>query len=266
MQRFFHLLYEYRAFAVFVSLELASLALTAVGDRGPQRIVGYVYAFIDDARAYATLREANVRLQHENACLQQRLLRVTEHVPIPPAPEVPAQYALVPAQVVNNSIAHTKNYLTLNKGTLHGLAPGMGVLGPEGVVGKVKAVSAHFATVVPLLHTDVLVSAKLAQSGVMGTVQWPGHDPASAQLLYVPRHVTVVPGEAVVTSGYNATFFEGVLIGHVRHASLRTEAPFYDVELRISTDFSALRHVYVVKNGLQQEKYTLEEHTRSCYE
>ena len=266
MRRLLYLLYEYRAFVVFVLLELMSLALTEGAGKGSHRLVGRFYALINDVKAYATLREANVQLQHENARLWQRLLQMAESASAPSAPEVPAQYTLVPAQVVNNSIAHTKNYLTLNKGSLHGLASGMGVLGPAGIVGRVKAVSAHFATVVPLLHTDVLVSAKLAGSGVMGTVCWPGLNPASAQLLYVPRHVTIAPGEAVVTSGYNATFFEGVLIGHVKHVSLRPEAPFYDIELCLSTDFSALRHVYVVQNGLQQEKNTLEEYTRGFYE
>lgn len=82
----------------------------------------------------------------------------------------------------------------------------------------------------------------------------------------MPRHIQVEPGDNVVTSGYNATFYEGVLIGHVKQVVLRKEAQFYDIVLDISTDFSTLQHVYVVKNMLKPEKDSLEQYTRSYHE
>ena len=91
------------------------------------------------------------------------------------------------------------------------------------------------------------------------TVQWSGHDPCRAQMVYVPRHILVEPGDQVVTSGYNATFLEGVGIGHIEQVKLRKEAPYYDIELRLSTDFSTLQHVYVVKNSLKRRKILLKE-------
>jgi rod shape-determining protein MreC len=81
-------------------------------------------------------------------------------------------------------------------------------------------------------------------------------------MVYVPRHILVKPGDKVVTSGYNATFLEGVWIGHIEQVKLRKEAPYYDIELRLSTDFSTLQHVYVVKNTLKEEKEFLEKHTK----
>ena len=103
---------------------------------------------------------------------------------------------------------------------MHGITPGMGVMSAVGIVGKVKAVSDHFATVVSLLHPAMQVSAKLSHSGVLGTIQWTGRDPFRAQLLYVPRHVQIELGDAVVTSGYNATFLAGTMIGHVERLGL----------------------------------------------
>lgn len=274
MRQLFYLLYKYRAFAIFVLLELASVALvttyrseTAGRGEGNHRIMGHIYAFVSDVKAYATLKTTNAQLQTENGWLWQRLLQVTETSSVLSVPPASAQqYTLVPAKVINGSIIHTKNYLTLNKGAKHGLMPGMGVISAKGIVGRVKAVSANFATVVTLLHTDVLVAARLAQSNIIGTVQWNGKTPFSAQLLYVPRHVTVVEGEAVVTSGYNATFFEGIPIGCVKRVVLRPEAPFYEIELSISTDFSTLHHVYVVQDALKEERSALEQHTQNFYE
>lgn len=273
MQRLIYLLYEYKASVVFVLLELTSISLVATYrteevDQGPgnHRIMGHIHTLISEIQAYTKLRTTNVQLHEKNRQLRQQLLQIAKTAHPTLTHPATQQYTLVPAQVINSSIIHTKNYLTLNKGAQHGLKPGMGVISAQGIVGKIKAVSPSFATVVTLLHTDVRIAAKLAQTGVAGTVQWNGQDPFRAQLLYVPRHVTIAPEEAVVTSGYNATFFEDIPIGHVKRTVLRPEAPFYDIELRLSTDFSTLQHVYVVQNALKQERSTLEQHTQRLYE
>jgi len=229
-------------------------------------IVGSIYSYIHELKSYPSLKKAYEHLLRENAALKTQLLQKAIETSRLVDDTTTKQYDYIPARVINNSIINTKNYLTIDKGTRHGISPGMGVIGAQGIVGRVKAVSEHFATITSLLHTDVLVSAKLAHSGVMGTVRWLGKDPFQAQLLYVPRHIQVEVGDTVMTSGYNATFDEGVLIGHVKQVSLKKEALFYDIVLDISTDFGALQHVYVVKHALKQEKDSLEHYTRHYYE
>jgi rod shape-determining protein MreC len=262
MKRLLYFLYSRKAFIIFVFLELISTFLiihhktyeTSVHD-----IIGGVQNFISEVRSYPFLKVENAKLLHENAVLREQLLQVAEPVS---QLDTPTSSHFISAKVINNAIVGTKNYLTLNKGEMHGIAPGMGVVSSAGIVGRVKAVSKRFATVTSLLHTSMQVSAQISKSKVLGTVQWPGHDPCRAQMVYVPRHILVEPGDQVVTSGYNATFLEGVGIGHIEQVKLRKEAPYYDIELRLSTDFSTLQHVYVVKNSLKEEKDFLEKHTK----
>lgn len=268
MKRLLQLLYGHRALVVFILLELTSVVLF----KNPKRyqtasafMIGRILSFTTEIKSYPFLRVENANLLNDNARLRNQLLQRREaaaHLQTP----IPEREGFIPARVVNNSIIGSKNYLTLNKGALQGIAPGMGVISAAGIVGRVKAVSDHFATVISLLHTSMQVSAKLDNSGVLGTVQWPGQDPFRAQLLHVPRHVQVAPGDSVVTSSYNAVFFAGTMIGHVKRVVLRKEAHFYDIELALSTDFSTLQHVYVVNNALRPEKYTLEQNTRKFYE
>ena len=142
----------------------------------------------------------------------------------------------------------------------------MGVVSSHGIVGKIKDVSEHFATVVSLLHTSMQVSAKISPSQVLGTVQWAGQDPFRARILYVPKHVSIKPGQPVITSGYNGTFLADTLIGHISRVQLRKEAPFYDIELQLSTDLSVLQHAFVVKKDFEQEKKQLEQQTYNFYE
>jgi rod shape-determining protein MreC len=269
MKRLLYFLYEYRSFIVFVLLELISAFLVVNHkpyDTSAYEVIGSVQNFISEVKNYPFLKEENAKLWHENAVLSEKLLQAAEPIGALHATEPYHLNHLIPARVINNSIVGTKNYLTLNKGAMHGVAPGMGVVSTTGIVGRVKAVSGHFATVTSLLHTSMQVSAQLSNAKVIGTVQWSGNDPCRAQMLHVPRHVPVEPGDKVVTSGYNATFVAGVLIGYIKQAKLRKEAPFYDIELHLSTDFSTLQHVYVVKNALKQEKEALEQYTKDFYE
>lgn len=266
MKRLLYFLYAYRSFIVFVCLELISAVLIIhhkVYEASAHDVIGSAQNFISEVKNYPFLKGENAKLLHENALLREQLLQAEE--PIDPL-DTPESYHLIPAKVINNAIVGTKNYVTLNKGAMHGVAPGMGVVNAEGIVGRVKAVSSRFATVTSLLHTAMQVSAQISNSKALGTVQWPGNHPCRAKMLYVPRHIPVEPGDKVVTSGYNATFFEGVLVGHIEQVKLSKEAPYYDIELRLSTDFSTLQNVYVMKNTAQQEKNALEQYTKNFYE
>lgn len=225
--------------------------------------IGSIQKVTSAVRNYPLLQAENTKLLRENAMLRGELLKTEEVIG---QPHATAPYHLIAARVINNSIVSTKNYLTLNKGAIDGVVPGMGVVSTAGIVGRVKAVSNRFATVTSLLHTAMQVSAKLSNSKVLGTVQWPGHDPLLAKMLYVPRHVPVAAGDTVVTSGYNTIFPAGVVIGHIKQAKLSAEAPFYDIELHISTEFSTLQYVYVVKNNWKREQEDLEQYTKAFYE
>ena len=252
---------------MFVLLESMSIFLIAHEDLyevSASYTIGSVQNLIIEIKNYPSLQEENAKLLRENAALMNKLLQVKESVTS--SHTISSHH--IPAQVINNSIIGTKNHLTLNRGAMHGVEPGMGVVSSEGIVGRVKAVSDHFSTVTSLLHTALQVSAQISNenSMVLGTVQWPGSNPCRAQMLHVPRHVSIEPGDAVVTSGYNSTFFAGTLIGYVEQVKLKKEAPFYEIELRLSTEFSTLQHVYVVDNTSKREKDALEQRTRDLYE
>lgn len=279
MKRLPYFLYKYRAFSVFLLLELISILLILKHNTFPtlqclsssSYVVGNVYNFTSELKNYFSLKEENEKLLNENALLRQQFLRKEDDSTTLPSCQLAdtcllKQYDLIPANVINNSIGSTKNYLTINRGARHGITPGMGVISNMGIVGKVKAVSDRFATIISLLHTDVRVAAQILDSGIIGTVAWPGKDSFKAELLYVPRHVKIAPGDKVVTSGYNAIFPEGISIGQIESVKLKENATFYDMRIDISTQFCSLQHVYVIKNYLKQEKDSLEQYTKSFYE
>ena len=169
-----------------------------------------------------------------------------------------ADYPMVPARVVNNALRNVDNYLTLNVGAADGVTAGLGVLAPAGVVGRVKSVSQHYATVTSLLHSKTAVAARLKRDGTFGSLRWEGDDYRFAQLDYIPRQNKLVRGDTVVTSGYNAVFPPGVFIGTVASFVKEPDKNFWTVQVQLGVDFSRLTYVYVVHNRPGAERDSLE--------
>ena len=173
-----------------------------------------------------------------------------------------ATLPLVPARVINNSLRDVDNYLTLNVGSADGVQPDRGVISAAGVVGKVQAVSAHYARVASVLHSKLQVAAQIKRDGTIGSVSWPeGTDYSHAMLDYIPRQNKLVKGDSVVTSGYNSVFPAGVFIGTIESFTTEPNKNFSTVKLRLGVDFSRLTYVYVVPTPPRAERDSLEQHT-----
>jgi rod shape-determining protein MreC len=165
-----------------------------------------------------------------------------------------ASFEFKGARVIANSLRYSQNYLTLNKGAKDGIKPGMGIFNSQGAVGRVKSVSENYSVAFSVLNTSLLISAKIKSSEVFGSVQWDGGNASEVQLLYIPRHVKASKGDTVITSGYNAVFPEGILIGQISKVEVNKKDPNYlALTIKLSTDFSKLTYVYLVENTQFQE-------------
>ncbi|MEM9983416.1 MAG: rod shape-determining protein MreC, partial [Bacteroidota bacterium] len=150
------------------------------------------------------------------------------------------------------------NYITIEKGRKQGVLPGMGVISPEGVVGKVTESSTHYARVMSVLHRDIRISAQLKSNGYVGYIDWNGKDARFVKMKDVPTPVAVKKGDRIIASGYNAFFPQGTTIGTVAKVEKLPDATFHDITVKLATDFNSLTYVYIIGNNLKQEKDSLE--------
>lgn len=171
------------------------------------------------------------------------------------------KYTYTTATVVNNSTNRRNNYLTLDKGSKHGITNKMGVTSSSGVVGIVENVSENFCTVKSLLHSNTIINSKLKKDGSFGPLSWDGVSFEFATLNDIPTHVRLFKGDTVVTSQYTKMFPENILIGTVESYYRESTKPFYTVIVKLSTDFKKLSHVYIVENKLRAEQEELEKKT-----
>ena len=270
MLRIFQFLYRVRAFFLFAFLEFLAIWMI-VANNSPQGAaffnssnewVGRALKQQADVVQYFSLVDANAALVDENSRLKQELLELQvrpDSMPLVIDSALEANFELKGAYVVANSLRFSQNYLMLSKGSKDGIKPGMGVFNSQGIVGRVKSVSENYAVAFSVLNTNLLISAKIKSSDVFGSVRWDGSTTSEVQLLYVPRHVKASKGDTVISSGFNAVFPEGILIGKISKVEVNKSDPNYlALTVKLSTDFSKLNYVYLVENTRFQELDSLD--------
>ena len=266
MQRLFLFLYQYRAFLTFLLLELLCIWLIVRNNpyqgakffNSSNRYAAGILQFSNNITDYFGLKRVNEELAAENAKLKEQINQLNQGLyslgvrEIRDA-EIINQFNYIDAKVIKNSVRQLENYITINKGRDNNIEPGMAVIDNKGIVGKVKTVSSHFSLVTSILHTGVLVSAKLKRTGDLCTMKWDGISPYRAKILYVPRHIQLQEGDTIATSGYNAVFPQDIPVGTIIDYELSEESPFYDITIELSSDLNGLSYVYVVRNNLKME-------------
>jgi rod shape-determining protein MreC len=265
---------------LFITLELAGFFLV-VEHNSYQRSIffnvsnelrGRLYSVSSRASSYFDLRDANKQLMWQNAALQQRLLELEHRVATlqPDSLYVKAfspdethdnRYNYLPAYVLDNSISHVKNYITIDKGTNDGVGVDMGVTSTNGIVGFVRAVSSNYALIQSILNTNTQLNCKIKGSNIHTTLVWDTKDPRYATLKDFPRYEQYSAGDTIITSGISKFFPEGFIVGIIkkRNSQEKEEGNFITLEITLSTDFSSLKDVLVIDNYHLKELQELRE-------
>lgn len=141
---------------------------------------------------------------------------------------------------------------------MHGVQPDMGVITPDGVVGIVVNVSKNFSVAMSLLHSDMLVSAKIKKNDQLGSLRWEGVNHRKASMTYLPPHLGLSVGDSIVTSGFSTVFPENIFVGTIHDWEIRRGDSFFTAEIELALDFNRLTHVFIVKNLMKEEQVELE--------
>ena len=299
MQQLIRLLLKYRAFLVFGLMEAFCFWLivnfnafqSSAFFTSANVVSGNTHALTSTITGYFSLVDANEHLALQNAEIQAQYTVLTNS--IGQYHELSLQNELLqrelilikedtnklvkpfelrlhqtdnylPARVIKNSIISLDNYLTLNKGYNDGIEKEMGVVSTNGIVGRVVSVSANFCLVKSLLSKNYKVSIQFTKQKTYGSLVWNNNsNEFVGKLETIPRYLKTYIGDTIVTSGYNAVFPEGTMVGTVKEAIISDHQTWYDITVDLSTDFKSLYYVYVVKDPNNPERKILEfKHTK----
>lgn len=222
-------------------------------------IIGTVFSFQTSITNYFRLEEKNKLLETENKLLKEKIINTSENLYNDSLNSY--SFSLIEAEVINNSLRKTKNYITINRGSKDGIKEGMGVISSSGIIGKIKYVSDNFSTIISLLNTSFFVSSLIEESGTLSSVNWDGSDPTRLKLLYVPKHLEIVEGGKIISSSFDAIYPKGIMIGKITSINSDVNSNFYDIEISSSQNFYNLSKVYVINNSMYEEKKNIEKRT-----
>jgi len=215
---------------------------------------GQLLEGVNNSTEYFSLKEINTLLATENAHLKT----IHSTVSTDSNKQQTNQYQYISAKVIKNSYNKRNNYLTLNKGQLHGLENGMGVCTNQGVVGIIRDVSENYATVMSVLNKKTVISTRFSKSNHFGELHWDGKSPDFAQLKSIEKYVPISVGDSLITNSYSSIFPDGIIIGTVNRFERKKSENFYTIEVDLSVDYRNLTYVYVIKDTEKEERKTIE--------
>ncbi|MCE5206577.1 MAG: rod shape-determining protein MreC [Porphyromonadaceae bacterium] len=233
-------------------------------------VSGWFYTTTNNVASFFLLKKSNDQLLERNALLEKELYGfqvLLDSLTAPDSVEVIAfapdsiatpQFDFIPAGVVNLSYSGVNNFITLNKGSSHGIKPDMGVISQRGVVGVVANVSTHFSVVIPVINPKFRLSARLKNSENYGSISWDGGDIRQAQLQDLPKHEVFHKGDTVLTS-FSRIFPKNLIIGFVTDTGKSKDDNFNTFNVQLATNFYTLQDVLVIKDRFYDEQQTLEE-------
>jgi rod shape-determining protein MreC len=235
-------------------------------------VTGRFYERYNSVEYYFQLKKTNESLVQENLRLRQQL---KENFEAPDSNQrlfydtirtdsgrFTPKWLLMEAKVVNNTISLPANYLTIHRGFKQGVRQNLGVTGSQGIVGQVINVSENFAIVMSVLNPNFKLVARLKKGGENGTIYWDGVNPAIISMRGIPRSANVVVGDTVLTSPLDREFSANLMVGTISEVVPDNTSNFYNLKLKLATNFSNIEYAYVLDNLQYEEQKRLEDSTK----
>ncbi|AMQ00324.1 Rod shape-determining protein MreC [Pedobacter cryoconitis] len=263
---------RYNAFFLFVIFFTIGIILTVQNNayqrsvtlNSTNEVVGHAYDRLNVFKKYMNLGTVNDSLAVENARLHTALLALknidSAKNTLVKDTATHVQYTYLAARVIKNSVTLRNNVITINKGALDGIESGMAVISAgKGVVGIIRDVSPHLATIESLLNKDAKISVSIKSTKALGSLVWGDRnsDYRTAFIKDVPNHFKVKLKDTVITSGFGS-FPPGIQVGTISNRGISTGDNFLTIQINLFNDFSTLQYVYVIKDKLAEEEKALE--------
>ena len=276
MRNLLNFFLKYNYWFLFILLEVISFALLfrfnnyqgSAFFTSSNQVAGMAYEAANNVTGYFHLKSINDDLVQKNVELELQMERLRSALMELTSDSTGLErmrsdalkgYDIYRANVINNSLTHVDNYITLDKGENDGIRSEMGVINGSGVVGIVYHTSSNYSVVIPILNSKSSISCKIKRSDYFGFLKWDGGSSEYATVKDMPRHSLFSLGDTIVTSGHSAVFPGGIPIGTVEDMSDSHDGLSYLLKVKLFTDFGRLNDVRVIAQKGQEEQLELEQ-------
>ena len=202
----------------------------------------HYFALSDTARTNEELRRENGQLKLEIMQLQSKSAEADRLAALLSFKQKQAKVPMVVARVIGASADANSAVLYLDRGLNEGIRKNMGVITPEGIVGKVIESFRDTCQVLLVTDRDSGVGAMIADSRVHSPVIGMGEPLLNMKLVGNDEEVKL--GDRVVTSGQDRIFPKDLPVGII--TQVKPGSSFKQIRVRPSANVEKLEEVIVL--------------------
>jgi rod shape-determining protein MreC len=214
----------------------------AMGIGGIRGAWNHYFALQNTSRENERLRRENDTLKLEINQLQSKAAEADRLATLLSFRQGHQSVAMVVARVIGTSADTASQTIYLDRGERDNIRRNMGVITPDGVVGKVIESYRDTSQVLLLTDKDSGVGAMLAGPRIQSPVGGAG-EPLLV-MKYVANDDTVNVGDRVVTSGMDRIFPRDLPVGTV--TQIKPGSPFKQIRLKPAANLERLEEVIVL--------------------
>jgi rod shape-determining protein MreC len=214
----------------------------ASGVGGVRGVWNHYFALQNTSRENERLRRENDTLKLQINQLQGKAVEAERLAALLSFRQSHQNVPMLGARVIGTSADTQSQTVYLDRGERDGIRRNMGVITPDGVVGKVIESYNSTSQVLLLTDKDSGVGAMISESRIQSPVGGVGEPLLSMK--YVPNDDEVKTGEHVVTSGMDRIFPRDLPVGTVQQ--IKDGNPFKQIRVRPSANLERLEEVIVL--------------------
>jgi len=272
MSRIIQILIRNHVFFLFIFLECLALKIFISNNfvaesslsKKMTKISAQFFNKEKEIREYFFLREihdslliANERLFRRNLFLTNQLEKIN-NISLYNTEGVNTKF-ITQTKILRNSWNKKQNFITIQSGKKDSIKSNMGVVNSDNsLVGITYTTTEHFSTIISLINTDLMISAKIKNLGHYGSLIWDGKDPNTIQLYDIPKHAKVAIGDTVITSGYSNILPPNINIGVITQYKPEKNTNFLNISVSLFADFTNIESVYIINSLWKSEREMIE--------
>jgi len=158
------------------------------------------------------------------------------------------------ARILRTSIDSYNQTIIIDKGTLDGLAVGMPVMSPNGLIGQIESVGLVTSQVRLLTDPNSGVAVIIQGSRIEGVLD--GSHSRLLYLNYISLDVAVKPGDAIITSGAGGIYPKGIVIGEVTSVNYAPSDVYQTIVVRPTARVKHYEEVLVLTGRPSEVSYS----------
>lgn len=151
----------------------------------------------------------------------------------------------IACRVIGRDASSFFRTLEIDRGFEDGLEPGMAVVSPEGIVGRVMRTGPRSSSVLMITDINSKIDAVVQRSRTRVIVG--GSADGNLTLRFLPRRYDVRQGDEIVTSGLGGLLPPGFKVGVIVGIAQDPNLVLQQAELEPSVDFDSIEEVFAVK-------------------